>query len=201
MDWLCVLGLNALCHFDEVKIILESLALWPLVGLWLWVSVEMWEAFLNVFISNVRFWYFWVLLQAEVSTCHPGGRKQWACLSVCLVGGRCKTCKSPCHCGNLGIRRLRVSANAFENVLSLLLVNSVGMEKPPEILSESVGSRAFSILEKRAQLYQLIPEASSPFLVLISLLFKKWGNLLGFSFFVFFQGEPSSKYYHCINWH
>lgn len=95
------------------------------------------------------------------------------CLSVWLAGGRCKTFKSPCHCGNLGIRRLRVSANAFENVLSLLLVNSVSMEKPPEILSESAGSRAFSILEKRAQLYQLIPEASSPFLVLISLLFKK----------------------------
>lgn len=55
----------------------------------------------------------------------------------------------------------------------MLLVNSVGMEKAPEILSESAGSRAFSILEKRAQLFQLIPEAFSPFLVLISLLFKK----------------------------
>lgn len=41
------------------------------------------------------------------------------CLSVCQVGGRCKTFKSPCHCGNLGMRRLRVRANAFENVLCL----------------------------------------------------------------------------------
>lgn len=58
------------------------------------------------------------------------------CLSVCPTGGRYKTFKSPCYCENLGIRRMRVSANAFENILrSVLLMSSVGVEKtPPGIL-------------------------------------------------------------------
>lgn len=84
--------------------------------------------------------------------------------------------------------------------MPVLLANSDGMEKPPGILRELAGSRAFSILEKRAQLFQLIPEAFSPFfLVLIFLLFRRSDNSLGFCLFVFFpQVEPSSNYYHCI---
>ena len=64
--WLCVLTLNVLYRFDEVESKLGSLALWLLVDLPLWLPVEMWEAFWNMF-CRVRFWHVLTLLNLTLS--------------------------------------------------------------------------------------------------------------------------------------